>query len=110
MHWRDEHAGAELSQADVEQFAKTCFKSTPRMANWDYVKEFEHMLCAGLGKSLAGFKLSKQMHIMSPGSVIYQYKGKWYRGVPTLDSNLETAPNSDDKVEMPTLKFPREDI
>ena len=67
MHWRDGYAGSELLQTDVVQFLKTGFRAKPRMAIWDSVRELEHILKGGLGKSLADFQLPEKCISCHPG-------------------------------------------
>ena len=58
LRWREAPAGDRISPDDRKQFSKTGFKTRPGMAIWDTVRELEHILKAGLGKSLKHFQLS----------------------------------------------------
>ena len=81
LRWREAAPGSEMSEADLTQFLKTGFRSLPRVSIWDGVCELEHLLNAGLGKSLLDFRCPQPLRVMSAGSVRYwhQSKGQWCR-------------------------------
>ena len=64
LHWREAHAGSMISQDDKQKFLKTGFRIQQRVTVLDAVCEWEHCLKAGLGKSLADFKLPEPLRIM----------------------------------------------
>ena len=80
LRWREATPGSAMSDADLTQFLKTGFRSLPRMSIWDGVCELEHLLKAGLGKSLLDFRCPQPLRVMTAGSVRYwhQGKGQWF--------------------------------
>ena len=96
-----------ISQGDKQKFLQTGFRVQNRLTVYDALCEWEHCPKAGLGKSLADFKLPEPLRLMEPGSVRYQYNGNWYRTssqkVPA--SGLDAC----DSLEMPPMGCPLED-
>ena len=111
LRWREAPAGDRISPDDRKQFLKTGFKTRPGMAIWDTVRELEHILKAGLGKSLKHFQLPHdfKFHSMPEGHVRYWFQGKWYRAegrqhdrAPDPNEQLKSSSSTNRPTTQPT--------
>ena len=71
LRWRDGAAGTAITDTEWQRFLKTGFRTMPRMAIFDFLCELEHVLKAGLGKSLQDFQLANEFRVMKAGHVRY---------------------------------------
>ena len=92
LRWRDGAAGTAISDKDFQRFLKTGFRTMPRIAIWDFLCELEHVLKAGLGKSLKDFQLTFEFRVMEHGHVRYWSVGsqQWFR-VEAPPTGLQTC-------------------
>ena len=109
LHWRAAHAGSKISDADRQKFLKSGFRKLERVTVYDALCGWEHCLKAGLGKSLADFRLPEPLPLMEPGSMRYQHNGSWYRTSSSRQVGA-SGPDPGGSLEMPSMGYPLEDV
>ena len=93
IRWRDQQAGAQVAEQDVEQFQRTGFRAKKRQALHDCLRDLHHVLknAATNGEGLMKFKAPSVLEPIPAGGkrVWSEEQQRWYRTKDTPTPGVE---------------------